>query len=309
MILVNTNKMADTSKEKEIFKKFLPGNLISLFRKIVYPEKILFLEDDLRSLFLTHYQQVAASDLNQRTAIRNAEFKIFSKYGEDGILLYIFSKIGLTNRAFIEIGVEDGRECNTANLSLNFGWQGMLVDAGKEGLEKARHFYQEKLGNNASKVKIVHCFVTAENINQLILDNGIQGEIDLLSIDIDGNDYWVWKAISVINPRAVVVEYNASLGSDKSVAIKYDSNFRENSLYHGASLEAFKKLADSKGYLLVGCDSHGIDAFFVRKDVVQGKFAELSVREAYYPHSQRLKDIGSTEKQFEQIKHLDFDHV
>ena len=306
--------MADTSKEKEIFKKFLPGNLISFFRKIIYPEKIYFLEDDLRSLFLTHYRQVAAPDLNQRTAIRNAEFKVFSKYGEDGLLLHIFSIIGVTNRTFVEIGVEDGKECNTANLSINLGWQGAIIDANKERLESGRSFYKEKLGKNFSKVKMIPSFVTKGNVNQLLSDNGISGEIDLFSIDIDGNDYWVWRAINVINPRVVVIEYNASFGFDKSMTIKYDPNFSasvkdKSSIYHGASLLALKKLAKTKGYVLVGCDSHGIDAFFVRQDLAQGKMAELSSEEAYYPHSQRLKDVGNTEKQFEQIKHLDFDHV
>ena len=297
--------MAESSKAKETFKKLLPGKLISLFRKIIYPEKIYFLEDDLRSLFLTHYQQLAAPDLNQRTAMRNAEFKVYSKYGNDGLLLYIFSKIGVTNRTFVEIGVEDGKECNTANLSLNLGWQGMIVDAKKEWIEKARLYYK------STKVKPVHCSVTAENINQLLSDNGFKGEIDLLSIDIDGNDYWAWKAINVINPRVAVVEYNASLGYDKLLTIPYDPNFKTpyRSSYHGASLAALKKLADSKGYILIGCESHGIDAFFVRKDIAHEKFIGLSPKEAYCPHSQRLKDIGSTEKQFEKIKHLDFDQV
>lgn len=305
--------MANTSKEKETVKKFLPWKLASFFRKIFYPEKIYFLEDDLRSLFLTHYQQLAASDSNQRTTMRNAEFKILSKYGEDGLLLYLFSKIGVTNRTFVEIGVEDGKECNTANLSLNFGWQGMIVDASEERLKIGRAFYKERLGKNFSKVKIVSSFVTAENINKLILDNGISGEIDLLSIDIDGNDYWVWKAINAINPRVVVTEYNASLGFDKSMIIKYDPEFgigkRPPLYYHSASLPAFKKLANVKGYILVGCESHGIDAFFVRRDLVQGKLIELKPQEAFYPHSERLKKMDSTEKQFEQIKHLDFDHI
>jgi len=224
-------------------------------------------------------------------------------------VLCIFSKIGVANRTFVEIGVEDGKECNTANLSLNFGWRGMMVDAGKDSLERAKHFYQEKLGDSASKVKIAYCFVTAENVNQLISENGIRGEIDLLSIDIDGNDYWIWKAINVINPRVVVMEYNASFGSDKSMTIKYDPNFKSSSIYYGASLVALRKLANTKGYILVGCESHGIDAFFVRQDIAQGKFIELDPREAWYPHSQRSKNMGSAEKQFEQIDLSGFDQV
>ena len=302
--------MANLVKEKELIKKLLPRGLISFFRKIIYPERIYLVEDNLNSLFNVHYQKIAALDLDQKIALRNAEFKVYSKHGNDGLILYIFSKVGTTNHTFVEMGVEEGKECNTANLSLNFGWRGMLIDANKEWLEGARRFYREKLGENASKVKIVPCFITAENINQLLRDNGFQGEIDLLSIDIDGNDYWVWKAIDAVRPRVVVAEYNASFGL-KPITIKYNADFyyQRGSSYFGASLEALVKLARLKGYILVGCDAHGHDAFFVRKDAAEGKFVELSAKDAFYPNPYLIQTIGSTEKQFEQVKHLDFDYV
>lgn len=284
-------------------KKILPLNFLNFVRKMVYPEKIGLLENDLGDLFKTYYNKIAAFDLNQKTAIRNAEFKVFSKHGGDGVLLYIFSKVGCTNRTFVEIGVEAGRECNTANLSINFGWQGMIVDANKECTESAKIYYQGK------KVKPIHCFVTAENINQLLLDNGFRGEIDLLSTDIDGNDYWVWKVINVVNPRVIVAEYNAALGL-KLITIKYNPNFRyKGDSYFGVSLAALAKLLKEKGYILVGCDRYGHDAFFVRKDVAHDKLIELSPKEAFYPNPDNIKAIGSVEKQFELIKHLPFENV
>ncbi len=289
--------------DRKSIKKFLPKSFIDFVRKMVYPEKISLLENDLGCLFKTYYNQIAASDLSQKIAIRNAEFKVFSKHGGDGILLYIFSKVGVTNRTFVEIGVEAGRECNTANLSINFGWQGMIVDANKKLIESAKIYYQGK------KVKPVHCFVTAENINGLLLDNNFQGEIDLLSMDIDGNDYWVWKAVNVVNPRVVVAEYNAVLGL-KPITIKYNPNFHyRRDSYFGASLAALVKLLKEKGYILVGCDRHGHDAFFVRKDAAQDKFVELSPKEAFYPNPDNIKAIGPVEKQFERIKHRDFETV
>jgi len=299
---------------REFVKRILPGKFLAFARKMIYPEKISIIEDKLDSLFKTYYQNIAASDFDQKTAVKNAEFKVFSKNGGDGILLYIFSKVGVTNRTFVEMGVEDGRECNTANLSLNFGWKGLLIDANKEWIENAKRFYKEKLGKMSGNIKTAARFVTAENINQLLEDNGFGGEIDLLSIDIDGNDYWVWKTIDVIRPRVVVAEYNASFGL-RPITVKYDPNFhcqevfRKNPLYHGASLSALVKLGDAKGYVLVGCDSWGHDAFFARKDIVEGKFIGLSAEEAFYPQPQRLKVIGSAEKQFEKIEHLDFDRV
>lgn len=295
---------------REFLKKNLPKGLFSFIRKMVYPEKIALIEDKLDSLFKTYYQNMAASDLDQRRAMRNAEFKVFSKNGGDGLLLYIFSKVGATNRTFVEMGIENGQECNTANLSLNFGWQGLLIDAREDFIEEAGRFYQEKLQENAPKVKMACCFVTAENINQVLTDNGLQGEIDLLSIDIDGNDYWVWQAIKAINPRVVVAEYNASFGPERSLSVKYDPRrFYGQDLYFGASLAALKKLANNKGYLLVGCDSQGHDAFFVRRDVAEGKFIELSPEHAFYPNPNLLKTIGSVEKQFEQIKNLDLKSI
>jgi len=297
------------SKERLLIKKFLPKNLVSFFRKLIYPEKIYIIEDNLKCLFQTHYQKLAALDLDQKTALRNAEFKVYSKHGGDGLLLYIFSKVGVTNRTFVEIGTEDGKECNTANLSLNLGWQGILIDANKDWIASAQRFYQEKLGEGANRVKAVTCFITAENINQLLSENGFQGEIDLLSIDIDGNDYWVWKAIAAVNPRVVVAEYNASFGL-RSITIKYNPTFHlQGDLYFGASLPALAKLAKEKGYILVGCDSYGHDAFFIRQDVAEGKLNELSADKAFYPQPYLLKTIGSTEKQFEQVKNLDFEYI
>src|SRR3989344_3696659 len=161
------------SKTRQFIRRFVPQQILVFIRRMVYPERIYLIEDKTNSLFKAHYKDLAASDLDQKTAFRNAEFKVYSKHGGDGILAYIFSKIGATNHTFVEMGVEDGRECNTANLSLNFGWQGMLVDANRDLIESAKAFYNEK----SSKVNPVHCFIAAENINKLLLDNGFQGEI------------------------------------------------------------------------------------------------------------------------------------
>lgn len=293
---------------KNFLKRILPTKIFIYIRDIFYPEKINLIEERLSSFFVTQNQSIASPNLSQKTAFRNAEFKIYSKHGCDGILAYIFSKIGVKNHTFVEIGVEDGQECNTANLSRNYGWQGLMVDANKEWIRKAKNLYREY------KVKAVAGFVTAENINQLIQDNNIKGEIDLLSIDIDGNDFWIWKAIDVINPRVVVIEYNAAFGL-RPITVKYNPEFnyqetyKENPLYSGVSLAALSKLAKKKGYHLVACDTHGHDAFFVKKEVAKGKFAELSPEEAFYPNPYNLKEIGSIDEQFERIEHLHFEKV
>lgn len=299
---------------KQTIKRFSPS-VFRFFKGLFYPEKINILEERMNTFFNTYYQHIASPQLSQKTAFKNAEFKVYSKHGCDGLLLHIFSKIGVTDRTFVEIGIQDGRECNTANLSINFGWKGLLIDANKDWAEEAKRYYKKVLGSMASNVTVDHCTVTAENINSFLTGHKIDREIDLLSIDIDSNDYWVWKAITAINPRVVVIEYNASCGPSQSMTMKYDPDFhyqqfyRENPLYYGASVSALAKLGKNKGYILVACDVHGGDAYFVRNDVANGVFVELSPEEAFYPYSHELHTRGDAETQYEQLQHLDFEHV
>jgi len=226
------------------------------------------------------------------------ELSIYSQNGEDGILLYLFSRIGTTDRRFVEFGVQDGTECNTANLSINHGWSGLLIDGDEDNVKNGSSFYSMYLGNDRNKIRFVCKFVTAENINEIISASGITGEIDILSIDIDGVDYWVWKQIDCVSPRVVVIEYNASLGVDASVTIPYDPKFVWNStsyphlFFTGASLRALTTLGASKGYRLVGCDSQGVNAFFVRNDVAPDAVPALTVEEAYFPHALRTLRYG-----------------
>ncbi len=302
-------------KLKQKIKRLIPSNIFRLLRDFLYPEKINILEERMNGFFNTYHQNIASPQLNQKTAFKNAEYKIYSKHGCDGLLLYIFSKIGATNRTFVEIGIQDGRECNTANLSINFGWNGLLIEANKEWAEMARSYYKKVLGTNVNQVHVGECLVTAENINSFLDKNSMKGEIDLLSIDIDSNDYWVWEAITNINPRVVVIEYNASLGPTASITMKYDPTFqyqkfyRENPFYYGASVTALARLGTKKGYTLVTCDVNGGDTYFVRNDVCRGIFKEMSPEEAFYPNSYRLQAVGDTEAQYELIKSLDFEKI
>ncbi len=276
------------------------------------PKRFMAIDDKLQHLLRLHYMSVSEAT-DAKTALLRSEFKVFSQHGEDGILLYIFSRIGTTNRRFVEFGVEDGRQCNTANLSLNHGWNGLLLDGSEENVARGRRYYDERIEPDPSLVNIVQCFVTAENIEQVLSENGIKGEIDLLSIDIDGNDYWVWKAITEVKPRVVVMEYNASFGPERSMTVKYDPAFdrhqkHPSGMYHGASLAALAKLGHAKGYDLVGCDSKGVNAFFVRHDVAEGRIDPIPVQEAYYLIACRLK-LCSPAEQFQRIRHLEFESV
>ncbi len=300
---------------KQIIKRLLPVTVQraiqdyrDIFRRLDAHERRL---RNLTATLLTPRYPTLAMPPQFKDVINAHGFKCFSQNNEDGILLYAFSKIGATNRQFVEFGIQDGRQCNTANLSLNFGWGGLLMDADAEGIESARRFYADMIGTAAQEICFRQCFVTAENINTVLSESGTAGEIDLLSIDIDGNDYWVWKAITAISPRVVVIEYNASLGAEKSVTIPYNAGFMpdETGLYRGASLQALTKLAHEKGYVLIGCEANGVNAFFVRRDIAQGKFAEISVTDAYFPHARLIMRGLSAEHQYELVKSLPFESV
>jgi hypothetical protein len=249
-----------------------------------------------------------------RSPINHHEYRAYSQHGEDGILLYIYSKIGVTNRRFVEFGVEDGTECNAANLAINFGFSGLLMDGDESNIERGRRFYRATLGDEASRVTLAQSWVTAENINDTIRSRGFEGEIDLLSIDIDGNDYWVWKAIEVVQPRIVIVEYNAALGAERSETIPYDPKFNrwtehESGFYFGASLAALTKLGREKGYALVGCESSGANAFYVRKELLNDAIAAVAPEQAHYPLASPVLRGHTLEAQYQTIEHLPFVRV
>jgi hypothetical protein len=203
-------------------------------------------------------------------SLHNVEFKVFSQWGEDGIIDFLIERAQIPARihSFVEFGVESYAEANTRFLLENRNWRGLVIDsAGQIELLKKREshlFWRYDL-------TAVSAFVTRENINELLLKSGFSGEIGLLSIDIDGNDYWVWEAISAVRPVICVCEYNAVFGDVWPLSIPYEEKFVRtrpefNNLYFGASIIALDSLANRKGYRFVGTNSEGVNAFFIRED-------------------------------------------
>ena len=200
------------------------------------------------------------------------EFSIRSQDGGDGIIAEIFKRIGTTNKKFVEFGVGDGLQNNTVYLLMQ-GWSGIWFegDSDRENNSKIRKNLKIFLDNK--QLSVFPEFITAENVEEIFTINNVEKELDLLSIDIDGNDYWVWNAINNFKPRVFVVEYNASYGPDLSVAPVYISNnIWKRTHFYGSSLSAFDKLAKKKGYTLVACSFLGNNAFFVRSDLIKNKF-------------------------------------
>jgi len=189
-------------------------------------------------------------------------FRLASQNQEDGITLALLRDAGSVTRTFVEIGsgLSGG---NSAVLAREWGWTGLMVD----GAGATR---MEQVGRRFPGVTAINAWVTRDNINSLIASHGFGGEVDLFSLDLDGIDYWIWEAMTVAAPRVVILEYNSMFGSDRAVTVPYDESFdrsRHHPMYYGASLAAWVKLAERKGYRLVAVEPAGINAFFLRHDL------------------------------------------
>ena len=214
------------------------------------------------------------------------EFSHYSQNGEDGILLHLLERLGVENRYIVEVGTEDGRECNSANLILNFGWSGCLIEASESSAAAAREYFSAC--RVLDRVHLINAWALPGNINELLRNAGVPGTVDILSIDIDSHDYWLWRALDCLNPRIVVIEYNASFSPDSCVTVPYPMpriKGKAARYYHGASLMAMQQLGREKGYTMVGGDSRGINCFFVRNDLAAAAgLTAVSTESAYRPH-------------------------
>jgi len=242
-------------------KQFLKRIYKKLYQKFNYDiHKVLVLNAKILSEINNKKENIESLD--------EVEFQVFSQRGEDGIIQYIINKIDIPNKIFVEFGVETYTESNTRFLLINNNWSGLVID----GNEKNIKFIKSDFIHWKYDLTAVNSFITKDNINQLISNYTKIEDIGLLSIDIDGNDYFVFEAIDCIKPRVVVCEYNSIFGPEKKLSIPYEENFvRSNAhfseLYFGASLNAFCHLAEKKGYDFIGTTKAGVNAYFVRKDI------------------------------------------
>jgi len=214
--------------------------------------------------------------------LRAAEFQVFSQWNEDGVIQHLVRNVPIADPTFIEFGVESYRESNTRFLLVNNAWRGLAIDGGDA---HRRFLYSDSELGWRYPIDARTAFLTRETVNDVFRDAGFVGDVGLLSIDVDGNDYWLWDAIDVVSPRVVIVEYNSTFGAEHAVTVPYDPTFdvaeaHFSRLYFGASLPALVGLGGRKGYQFVGCESHGANAFFVRNDVA-GRLPSLSAAQGY----------------------------
>jgi hypothetical protein len=206
-----------------------------------------------------------------------AAFRAWSQTDEDGILLLIFAAIGFTNRTCVDLGSALPEGSNTANLIFNWGFWGLLVDGDPANAEAARVLFREHSDTWVYPPRVVHAWITRDNVNELITAQGLEGEIDLLSIDLDGVDWWICREIQAVKPRAIVVEVQDIWGTEEAVTVPYSPDFRHGVDYDycGASLMAWIKMMRERGYRLVATNRLGYNAFFVREDLAPAALPEL----------------------------------
>lgn len=210
----------------------------------------------------------------ERSTLASNGYRVSSQFDDDGILAYLSSFVPQDRRHFVEFGVENYTESNTRLLLKKDHWTGLVLDGSEQNIEQIRASDEAwRYGLDAHSA-----FITAENINDLIRSStstypAIDRQpmpIGLLSVDIDGNDYWVWNAIDCVDPLIVVCEYNALFGAEAAVTVPYDPHFvrqeaHYSHLYFGSSLAALVELAQSKGLRFIGCNSAGNNAYFVHR--------------------------------------------
>ncbi|MCF6350886.1 MAG: hypothetical protein L3J23_07640 [Flavobacteriaceae bacterium] len=258
---------------KKAIKNFLKDKfLITKIRSRFNPS----VQIGQRCLFLQYQKDLKNNEL---PAIKDTGFSVFSQFEEDGLLLFIFSVIGMDNKIFIEIGSDDGVNSNAANLFFNFDWYGLFIDGNLKSIKRGKKFFSKYPHPWFYSPKFLCSKVLKENVNDLIKNAGFQGEIGLLSIDIDGNDYWVWNALEIVQPKVVIIETHNEFGLE-DIVVPYDKDYfypGKHPDYHGASPIAMTNLAKKKGYRLVGANALGFNFIFIKNGLAETEIPEVSV--------------------------------
>jgi hypothetical protein len=226
------------------------------------------------------------------SALSDVSFDVFTYHGEDGIIFYLLQQLKSVPSTFVDIGAGDGIKSNCANLAVHYGWTGIFIDQNKKQLAIGKSFYKKVGSKNNKHIQFINEEIRVDNVNQVIEQAGINGPVGLLSIDIDGNDYWIWKAIEIIQPRIIVIEAKVEFGyQDIIVPYSPDNHHAVDKLYNGASVEALRKLGIKKGYKLAGSNLYGYNLFFIKEtEMIKAITTEQVMKgidcvQSFYPES------------------------
>ena len=294
---------------KRLVKKYRVKRAVKALKRALVPERIR-VGKVLRRWRRKDNTDWPPADADPRGPLDRYEYSLLSQNGEDGILRFLFTQVGFESRRFVEFGF-GAHQCNSLRLMLHEDFGGLLMDGSKENV---RFFGIAAERFRIDRAKAVQAFLTRDNLDALIREQGVPQEIDLLSLDVDGNDYWFWEALTAVSPRVVCIEYNAGIGPELSWTVPYDPQFERfakhpSGFFHGASLKAMESLGKKKGYRLVGCDSTGTNAFFLRDDLEAPDLPTLTAAEAYRPHRNWLGRGFSEQEQLEIMKTMPYVEV
>lgn len=294
-------------RHRKLLRRWVPPELINRVNLATH------LEDRFHDLE-TRRAQLAEILLRERfgglfASGAGREFRVFSQNGEDGLLLWLLDETGAEVKTFVEIGIENGLECNTAVLGFVLGWDGLMVEADPRGAAAARKLAARMLRGRNNRVEVRQEYVRPATIGALFTGP----RLGVLSIDVDGMDYWLWKAVTSAQPDVVVIEYNASLGAEAAISVPFREDFsaaeaHPSGYYHGASLAALEKLGREKSYSLVAVDSAGVNAFFVRDAVRPAALKPQTAAALFRPHAMRCR-VHPPEEQWALIRDLPYERV
>ncbi len=242
-------------------------------------------------------------------SFEDAGFQIFSESNEDGILCFIFALIGATHRKLVDMGARGVVGSNSANLIVGHGWEALLIDFDERELGGARQFYDRSHATSVYPPRTLARWITPANVNAALAEQGFEQDLDLLCIDLDGQDYWIWRAINRAQPRVVVVEYQAMFGPDVAVTVPEAERFEPRMmgrflLHGGASLPAWVSTMRHKGYRLIGCNSYCYNAFFMHEDEGRDVFPEVPVASCFHHALARwaMKELLPLSTQFDWVE-------
>jgi hypothetical protein len=248
------------------------------------------LSQQVQRSIVNQYQSFKMTGILPYTGIRDAGFRVYSQFEEDGIILYVLSMIGFKTRRVVEMCCGAANECMATNLILNHGFDGYLFDGNLENVRAANEFFRRKHDCLLYQPVVTHAWITRDNVNKLLKQSGCAGEVDLFSLDIDGNDYWIWDAIREINPRLLVLETQNIIPANSSLTIEYRPDFYcwdrplAEQDYRSVSLLAMQRLCKRRGYRMIGAHRHGFNVFFLRDNEGTQFFPEVSIEDVHDNH-------------------------
>ena len=279
---LSVREMASRAAQPGEWGRLLARLARNAYRRVTSGSAVLPPDQATQRLLWLHYRHLLAHD-EALPSFDIAGFRAYSENEEDGIIQLIFAVIGTTNRKCAEIAFSYAEGSNTTNLITNWGWDGLVVEGDPVKARSARTYFRTNRDTSHWLPQIVESWITADNVNDVLAAAGIDEDIDFLSLDLDGMDYWVWKSLTITRPRLVLVEAQLGWGPDDAVTVPYDPRFVADdpgdASYSGASLAAFVRLGREKGYRLIGTIRYGYNAFFLREDIDTGRFPTVEPQE------------------------------